>query len=205
MTSRDQRRAWVLTCSEPGNAANVRVRSAPTRVARFEAHQMPRPLRSRSTALAVCVHDQPGSRYRQLQRGIATILLGGDPPASVAWEPLPTQYAKWILVGVVVLQLAGIGWGIRNLRRWRDSRLAAPHGWLAMIRHLALPLVVDLAIPGAILWLVLSQFGPRVEFLWVLPRWFPDIGPTFVLIILIGVGWGLLRTVLNARVWGGAA
>jgi CubicO group peptidase (beta-lactamase class C family) len=147
-------------------------------------------------AVVMNLNDEAVARFHQLQRGIMSIVLGGSPFVT-DYVDTSREAAKYVLPGLVLLQLVGIGWAIRNLRRWRRNPDGAPHGLVGLVRHLGLPLVVDLAIVTAVLGLMVSTFGPRVEVLWVLPRWFPDLGFGLLLIVLVGLTW-VVATVMSA-------
>jgi hypothetical protein len=68
---------------------------------------------------------------------------------------------------------------------------------MGMIRHVALPVAIDLAILGALWSFITSNAGRRIDVLWIFPRWFPDIGLAFILITLFGLGWAV-TTLLTA-------
>lgn len=153
-------------------------------------------------AIVMNLKDEANPRYDEIHLGIADILLASKAPSPRTGGDLGRQAAKPIGLGLVLFQLVGIGWAIRKLRRWRRNPSAAPHSRSGFIRHLAVPLLLDLTIPTALWGMLLTGeqgLPPRIEILWTLPRWFPDIGLALLLITLLGVGWGLIRTVLSVR------
>jgi CubicO group peptidase (beta-lactamase class C family) len=147
-------------------------------------------------AVVMNLNNEAVARFHQLQRGIMSMVLGGSPFAT-DYVDTSREAVRYVLPGLVLLQLVGIGWAIRNVRRWRRSPEAAPRGRMGVLRYVGVPLLVDLAIVTAILGLTVSTFGPRVEVLWVLPRWFPDLGFSLLLIVLLGLMWAVV-TVASA-------
>jgi CubicO group peptidase (beta-lactamase class C family) len=137
------------------------------------------------------------SRFYQVQYGIADILLGVDPPPLTQYDDLLGQYGKQLLAVTALLQLIGVAWALRQLRRWRrdpppdSGRLA----WL--LRNVVLPLAVDVGVTIAAWWLVLAraELGPTE--IGVILQLGPDVGLALVLIALLGIGWGIVRTALT--------
>jgi CubicO group peptidase (beta-lactamase class C family) len=137
------------------------------------------------------------SRYHQLHYGIATMLLGGEAPETIAYEDAVLQYIRTIVVAVVLLQLIGIAWAIRRLRQWRRSPDSAPRGRLAVAAHLLPALALDLVVTAAFVWLYLDRNDAPFE---ILVIYAPDLAVGLVLIAFLGIGWGIVRTVLTLRV-----
>jgi CubicO group peptidase (beta-lactamase class C family) len=150
-------------------------------------------------AVVMNLNDEAVPRYHELQRGIAAILVGSEAPLPFDNTDVSREALHFIFPGIVVLELVGIAWATRNLRRWRRRPETAPHGRAGVARHVAVPLVLDLALVGAVWMVILAIAGPRVEVLWVLPRWFPDLGLALIVIIVLSLGWGAIRTVLSIR------
>jgi CubicO group peptidase (beta-lactamase class C family) len=142
------------------------------------------------------------SRFYQIHPGIAQILLGGEPKPLTSYEDPLSQYGKQILGGAAILMALGVAWALRRIRSWRRDPASAPSGRSGMLRHVVLPLVVDLGVTAFAWWLVLSR-SPTGE-IPVILRFAPDIGLSLVVIALLGVGWGLLRTALTLRTMRGA-
>src|SRR4029077_17438539 len=86
------------------------------------------------------------SRFYQIHTGIASILLGRDAPALVSNDDLLGQYGRELLGVAALVMAVGVWWALRTLRRWRRDPASAPHGWRGMIRHLVLPLALDIAV-----------------------------------------------------------
>ena len=140
------------------------------------------------------------SRFYQVHTGIARILLGGKAPALVSYDDLLSQYGRQLLgIGVLVMAL-GVLWALRVLRRWRghpDSVPRGPRGWL---RHLVVPLAVDVGLTILAWWLVFDRSPFGIGDFPALFHETPDIGLALVLIAMFGAGWGLLRTALTIGV-----
>lgn len=141
------------------------------------------------------------SRFYQIHTGIAQILLGRDAPALVNYDDVLSQYGRQLLGIVAVLMAVGVAWGIRNLRRWRRHPDAVPRGRRNMLRHLALPLALDVGLTLLAWWLV---FDRRPHFAIgdypALLHSVPDVGIAIGLIAIFGLGWGLVRTALTLQV-----
>lgn len=137
------------------------------------------------------------SRFYQLHFGIADILLGLDPSPLTQYDDLLGQYGKQLLAATALLQLIGVAWAMRQLRRWRrdpptESRTL---GW--RIRNLMLPLALDLGVTAAAWWLVLDRARLGLTDIGVIVSQVPDVGLAMILIALLGIGWGIVRTALT--------
>ncbi len=137
------------------------------------------------------------SRFTQIHLGIAQILLGGEPGPLIVREDLLMQNAKLLLGGVVILMALGIPWAQRRIRRWRRDPASAPSGRSGLLRHVVLPLTVDLGVTAFAWWFVFDR-SPAKDIALIV-RLAPDIGLSLVVIAILGVGWGLLRTALTLR------
>ena len=137
------------------------------------------------------------SRFHQLHYGIATILLGGEPPATVAYEDVLGQYGRTLLVAVVALQIIGIGWALRRIRAWRRSPASRPRSRLAVAAHLVPALLLDIAVT-AVVWSFLTDRSGGIPFE-VVARYAPDISLLILVIAVLGIGWGLVRTFLSIQ------
>ena len=136
------------------------------------------------------------SRYHQLDDGIAAILLGGDPPPIVAYEDLLRQYVRPVLAVVVLLQLVGIAVATRRLRRWRDEPDSAPTGSRGALTHLVVPGIADIALTGAVWFLYLDGADAPISVGLVHA---PDIVLLIALVSVLGIGWGMVRTIATLR------
>jgi CubicO group peptidase (beta-lactamase class C family) len=135
------------------------------------------------------------SRFTQIHPAIAQILLGKEPSPLFAREDLLLQNAKLLLAGAVILMALGIPWGGRRIRRWWHDPASAPRGRSGLVRHVVLPLIVDLGVTALAWWFVLDR-SPTKDIALILSL-APDIGLSLIVIAVLGVGWGLLRTALT--------
>lgn len=144
------------------------------------------------------------SRFYQLQTGIALLLLGREPSALAAYDDPLRSLARPLAIGIPLLQLIGIVVALRRLRRWRASPPPerTSRGW--RLRHLVLPLAVDIGVPAALWWAYFDSARMLpIDYLRVLPM-NPDLVLAIGLIAVLGVGWGVIRTWLTWRVAAGA-
>jgi hypothetical protein len=137
-----------------------------------------------------------GSTFHQLHYGIAAILLGGQPAAMVAYEDALSQYWKLVFVGIVALQVAGVILALRRIWGWQRRPERRPDGARLASGHVVLPLAADLAVTAALWWLVLDRNGSPIP---LLIRYSPDLFLALVIVTILGIGWGLLRTRLTVH------
>jgi CubicO group peptidase (beta-lactamase class C family) len=134
-----------------------------------------------------------GDRMHQTAFGVISLLTGRQPPTAESNNVL--QQILLVLVGMTALMLIGMSRSIVVLRRWRTQPECRPEGRRDIVWHVALPLVLYLAL--ALLFLVGL---PQVLFQTALSSrvflWLPDYGYTLLVGGLLALGWGILRTVL---------
>ncbi|MBA3687239.1 MAG: beta-lactamase family protein [Chloroflexi bacterium] len=140
------------------------------------------------------------SRFSQIHTAIAQILLGRDAPALINYDDPLGLYGKQLLLIAALLMAVGVWWALRQLRHWRRDPGAAPRGWRGMLRHLVLPLALDLGLTVVAWWLVLDRAGLGVGDYPAILHLAPDVGLAIGLIAVLGLGWGLVRTALTLRV-----
>ncbi|MDP9468525.1 MAG: beta-lactamase family protein [Chloroflexota bacterium] len=140
------------------------------------------------------------SRFYQIHNGIAQILVGRDAAALINYDDPLGLYGRQLLGATALLMIVGVWWALRQLRRWRRDPASAPRGRRGMLRHLVLPLALDVGLTVLAWWLVLtrSNLGPG-DYPAIL-RLAPDIGLAIGLIAVFGLVWGLVRTALTLRV-----
>jgi hypothetical protein len=139
------------------------------------------------------------SRFYQAHIGIASILSGLEPPTLSSYDDPLRQYGKLLMLSTVLLQLVGVAVAVRRLNRWRRAPPAELRE-LGRVQHVMLPAALDVAVP-VVWWALLidaAQIYP-VDYgrLLVLS---PDIGIAIGAITLLGIGWGVVRTILTLRV-----
>jgi hypothetical protein len=120
-------------------------------------------------------------------------LLRGEAPPEVPMPHHPLLASATLLVAIVtVLMLLGIVRSIVLLRRWRSRPESRPRGRRAMSLRVGLPLIVNVGW-GLGLLLVFPQVAyPLLPTMLIVP----DLGYLVVASALVGVTWGILRTVL---------
>jgi hypothetical protein len=141
--------------------------------------------------------EAANSRFYQIHSGIAQILLGRDAPALMSYDDLLGTYGRQLLGITALLMALGVLWAWRNLRRWGRDPASAPHGRRGIIRHLAVPLLLDAGLTLLAWWLVLERSHLSVGDYPSILRLAPDIGLAIGLIAVFGLGWGLVRTALT--------
>jgi CubicO group peptidase (beta-lactamase class C family) len=143
--------------------------------------------------------DFASSRFYQLHKGVAMILLGRDAPALVSYDDPLGQYGRVIGIAWVLVVAALVAWSVRRYRRWRRDPGSTPRGRWAVVRRMVLPLLVDAALLAGF-WLLLSTrseiSGPAVA---RLLRLSPDIGLVVVLVSTIALGWAVIGTIWTFR------
>lgn len=145
------------------------------------------------------------SRFYQIHTGIAGILLGREAPALINYDDALGMYGKQLLLVAALLMAVGVWWALRHLRRWRRDPASAPRGWRGTVRHLVLPLALDLGLTVLAWWLVLDRAGLGIGDYPTILHQVPDVGLAIGLIAVLGLGWGLVRTALTLRVLRGSA
>lgn len=140
------------------------------------------------------------SRFYQIHTGIAQILVGRDAPALINYDDALGLYGRQLLGLTAVLMIVGVWWALRQLRRWRREPASAPRGRRGMLRHLVLPLSLDIGLTVVAWWLVLSRSNLGLGDFPVILHQVPDIALAIGLIAAFGLGWGLVRTALTVPV-----
>jgi CubicO group peptidase (beta-lactamase class C family) len=144
------------------------------------------------------------SRISALAPGIADILVGLHPGVPASSDDPVRQYGKALLAVVAVLMALGTAVAFRRLRRWRRDPASGPRGPWGVLLHLVLPLVVDLGVTAFFWWLVLSTANFALADYPIIVHEAPDVGLALAVIAVLGIGWGLIRTLITLRVVRGA-
>jgi CubicO group peptidase (beta-lactamase class C family) len=127
------------------------------------------------------------SRYHQMHLGIASILLGKEPAPTVAYEGAIERYAKGIALGVVGLFLLRGALSFRRLRRTRTTSIPT---------QVILPLSIDVVLVIAVWWFLADQADAPMA---LVRRSVPDVVLAAVIASVIGLGWGVGRTIWRLR------
>jgi CubicO group peptidase (beta-lactamase class C family) len=140
------------------------------------------------------------SRFYQMHLGIATILSGKPAPELAAYDEPIRAYGRIIAVGIPLLQLGGVVLAMGRLRRWRRDPPAARTTRRWQLGHLVAPLVVDLGVPFFLWYLFFTTATLEpIDFFRVFPHT-PDAALALLAMVLLGVGWGVVRTWLTLRI-----
>jgi CubicO group peptidase (beta-lactamase class C family) len=132
-------------------------------------------------------------RETAIARGVLGLLVGRQlTTASVAGS---NQVFFFVLLGVAVLQLLGIGRSIVLLRRWRTRPARRPRGLVRVTGRIVVPLVVGLA------WALVCLVGLPLLLgsLAVVLLVSPDLGWVLVVSGVVAVAWGVTRAILAVR------
>jgi CubicO group peptidase (beta-lactamase class C family) len=128
------------------------------------------------------------SRIEGIAVGVTSLLVGRALPDAASFYDTIIFYI--IILGIAALQVVGIIRSLGKLRRWRTQPARRPHGWLALMWHVVMPVVLNL-IP-ALLFLVGAPqlFGPLSGLIYVAP----DLGYVMVVSGVVALSWSVLRT-----------
>jgi len=126
-----------------------------------------------------------------IARGVLSLLLGAQ-PATVESGGLKLMVYYAVLV-LAVIQVFGIVWSIRQIRRWRAQPEERPRGRRGMVWHVVVPLVLNLAHGFVFLVGLPAMFGTSLAYLCL---YVPDFGYTLIVSGTLALVWGIVRTVL---------
>ncbi len=101
------------------------------------------------------------------------------------------QIALFVLLGVLGLQLVGIGRSVVLIRRWRVRPDLRPQGKTGIAVHVGLPLVLSLV------WALLSlAVAPTILGFPLRGLLLMDFGQVLLLSGALALVWGIMRTML---------
>jgi hypothetical protein len=127
------------------------------------------------------------ARMASIANGVTSLVTGQQPPSP------PANTSVWIvygmLIGLIIVQIAGVIWSARKLLRGRLT-----DGQVRVGRQIILPLILNLVWASITLVIL-----PKIMFglpLTILATGLPDLGYTLLVSGLIALGWGILRTTL---------
>jgi CubicO group peptidase (beta-lactamase class C family) len=133
-------------------------------------------------------------RMTGIAYGIAGLLIGEDPPATSSSRSLWLVYG--VVLGILVIQVAGMVRSVRTIRGWRIDPLRRPTGVLRIALRVGLPLVVSWT------WAAVVLVGlPRVirAPLPAMLMGLPDLAYPLVASAVLAFGWGLARAIWAIR------
>jgi hypothetical protein len=128
-----------------------------------------------------------------IAKGVLNLVLGQQPSAPSILQPV-MKGVYWGVLLAPLLEVLGIGWGVRQLLHWR-KRLAAGEvdwGWVRLAWHLLGPILPNLLVAWIFLWGLPQVTGMPLG---GLMRLTPDFGVALVAAGVLGLGWSLARTV----------
>ena len=130
-----------------------------------------------------------GERAENIGAGVVSLLVGQQPPPAPG--PSQMQIALFVLLGVLGLQLVGIGRSVVLIRRWRDRPDLRPQGKTGIALRVGLPLVLSF------LWALLSlAVAPVVLQFPLKGLMLMDFGQLLLLSGALALVWGIMRTIL---------
>ena len=133
-------------------------------------------------------------RMTGIAYGVADLLMGQDPTATSSSRSLWVVYG--VVLGILVIQVAGMARSVRTIRGWRTDPLRRPTGALRIALRVGLPLLVSWT------WVLVVLVGlPRVirAPLPAMLMGLPDLGYPLVASAVLAFGWGLARAVWAIR------
>jgi CubicO group peptidase (beta-lactamase class C family) len=133
-------------------------------------------------------------RMTGIANGVAGMLIGQEPHATSSSLSLWAVYG--VVLGILLIQVAGMVRSVRTIRGWRTDPLRRPTGTLRIALRVGLPLVVSW------IWVFIVVVGlPRVirSPLSAMLMGLPDLGYPLVASAVLALGWGLARTVWAIR------
>jgi CubicO group peptidase (beta-lactamase class C family) len=149
----------------------------------------------------------------ELETGIVLLMNKHDPARmpeyfSIGWslsmlavglEPLETQSADFIgknsralLAAIILALVIGMVWAVRKLRQAPP----APRQRRTLSVQMTLLAIVDLALATGLLFVRLPD---TKDTLLLALRFNPDIGLMYIILLLLTLGWGTIRTFLFLR------
>jgi CubicO group peptidase (beta-lactamase class C family) len=129
-----------------------------------------------------------------IARGVTSLLLEEEPvPVETGGLKLMVYYAVLVLAAI---QLFGVVWSIRQIRRWHARAEDRPRGWRGIVWQVVVPLVLNLAHSFVFLIGLPAMFGATLGYLCL---YVPDFGYTLIVSGSLALAWAIVRTLL---VWG---
>ena len=133
-------------------------------------------------------------RMTGIAYGVAGLLVGQEPPAPSSSRSLWVVYG--VVLGIIVLQVAGMARSVRTIRTWRTVPSRRPTGALRIALRVGLPLLVGWT------WALFVLVGlPRIirAPLQAGLMGLPDLAYPLVASAVLAFGWGLARFIWAIR------
>jgi CubicO group peptidase (beta-lactamase class C family) len=135
------------------------------------------------------------SAYGMVGWDVLSIYSGIEPSNYPPYEDFIRQNSRLVFAGIILLLGASMFWFIRKLRGWGRQPSTAPRG-RKLIWYLLIPLVLDAFITWFLLGMQIPQAKSTLSFVL---RIAPDIGMLTLLVLLLAIVWGTIRTVWLLR------
>jgi len=132
--------------------------------------------------------DQPP--LQDLAPGVAAIILGEKPATPTHNRRLTLVYG--LLAITVAMQLAGLAWSIRLLKRWRRPSESRPRSRTRCHLTVASLLIVDLTLFVGFMFVVPAVFDISLAGMLFYQ---PDVSWICVALALFSLAWGLARSI----------
>lgn len=128
----------------------------------------------------------------EIAKGVLNLLLGQQPPAPSILRPI-MQGVYWGVLLTPLLEIIGIGWGVRQLLRWRRRVVAGElrWSWLRLGWGVLGPILSNLLVALLFLWGLPQYTGLPVT---GIVRLIPDFGAMLMISALLAIGWSVVRT-----------
>jgi hypothetical protein len=136
------------------------------------------------------------SAYGMVGWDVLSIYSGNSPAYNPPAEDFIRQNARLVFAGIVLLLAASLVWFTGKLRRWVRQPSTAPRRW-KLLGYLLIPLALDAFIAWYLLTVELPQAKSTLFFVL---RMAPDIGLLTLLVLLLAMVWGTIRTIWILRV-----
>ena len=133
-------------------------------------------------------------RMTGIAYGVADLLMREDPTATSSSRSLWVVYG--VVLGILLIQVAGMARSVRTIRGWRTDPLRRPTGGLRIALRVGLPLLVSWT------WVLVVLVGlPRVirAPLPAMLMGLPDLAYPLLASAVLAFGWGLARVIWAIR------
>jgi CubicO group peptidase (beta-lactamase class C family) len=137
------------------------------------------------------------SAFNSIGFGITELLMGFPPPPTSIDEDFLTQHILLVCTVLVLMQVLRLIGSIANLRHWRRFPELRPRSAFQLAKFVLLPALIDLAL---VVWFFVGlPYQYRNQYratLFDAIRAAPDVGLLVIIVLVLAMVWGILRTVL---------